>query len=101
MADATQTQTAKPLAGDASATAALFAAVGDEATRHGLLYGEVELPHEAPLDALIADLFGTTLHLSDANTRVMARPIGPGFSLEQLETLFQAPSAFYSGIDHF
>ncbi len=86
---------------DTSALAALLAAVGDEADRHGLLYGEVDLPHEAPLDALVGDVFGATLHLSDANTRIMARPINPGFSAEQLEAIFQAPNAFYSGIDHF
>jgi GNAT superfamily N-acetyltransferase len=89
------------LPGETSAIAALLAAVGDEASRRDLVYGEVELPHEAPLDALIADLFGASLHLSDANTRIMARPIKPGFHAEQLEAIFQAPGAFYSGIDHF
>jgi GNAT superfamily N-acetyltransferase len=86
---------------DISALTALLAAVGDEASRRGLRYGEVDLPHEAPLDAVIADLFGASLHLSDANTRIMARPINPGFRAEQLEALFHAPNAFYSGIDHF
>jgi GNAT superfamily N-acetyltransferase len=89
------------LPGDTSALAALLAAVGDEADRRGLRYGEVDLPHEAPLDTLIGDLFGASLHLSDTNTRIMARPINPGFSAEQLEAIFQAPGAFYSGIDHF
>jgi GNAT superfamily N-acetyltransferase len=87
--------------GDALAIAALFSAVGDEASRRRLLYGEVELPHEAPLDTLVADLFGASLHLSDANTRVMARAISSGFSSQQLDAIFQAPNAFYSGIDHF
>ena len=89
------------LPGETSAITALLAAVGDEASRRGLVYGEVELPHEAPLDAIIADLFGASLHLSDANTRIMARPLKPGFRAEQLEAIFQAPNAFYSGIDHF
>jgi GNAT superfamily N-acetyltransferase len=89
------------LPGETLAITALVAAVSDEASRRGLVYGEVELPHEAPLDAIIADLFGTSLHLSDANTRIMARPINPGFHMEQLEAIFQAPNAFYSGIDHF
>ncbi|SRR6266545_1023957 len=86
---------------DRSALKALVAAVGEEASRRGVVYGEVELPHEAPLDGLIADLFGASLHLSDANTRIMARPINACFSVEQLEALFQAPNAFYSGMDHF
>ena len=80
---------------------AVAAAVGDEAGRRGLVYGEVELPHEAPVDAVIADLFGASLHLSDANTRIMIRPINAGFRAEQLQATFQAPNAFYSGIDHF
>jgi len=86
---------------DTSAITALLAAVGDEASRRGLRYGEVDLPHEAALDAVIADLFGASLHLSDANMRIMACPINPGFRAEQLEALFHAPNAFYSTIDHF
>ena len=89
------------LPGEISAITALLGAVGDEASRRGLVYGEVELPFEAPLDAVIAELFGTSLHLSDANTRIMARRINPGFHTEHLEAVFQAPGAFYSGIDHF
>jgi GNAT superfamily N-acetyltransferase len=89
------------LPSEPSAITALLAAVGDEANRRSLVYGEVELPHEVPLDAGIADLFGASLHLSDANTRIMARPINSSFRAEQLETIFQAPGAFYSGIDHF
>jgi len=89
------------LPGESSAITALLAAVGDEANQRSLVYGEVELPHEVPLDAVIADLFGASLHLSDANTRIMARPINSSFRAEQLETIFQAPGAFYSGIDHF
>jgi GNAT superfamily N-acetyltransferase len=86
---------------DPFAITALFAAVGEEATLRGLRYGEVDLPYESLLDARIADLFGASLHLSDANTRIMARPINPGFGAEQLAAVFQAPNAFYSGIDHF
>ena len=89
------------LPGEPAAITALLAAVGGEATQRSLVYGEVELPHEAPLDAVIADLFGASLHLSDANTRIMARLINPGFRAEQLEAIFQAPGAFYSDIDHF
>ena len=89
------------LRGETSAITAFLAAGGDQASRRRLVYGEVELPQEAPLDAIIADLFGASLHLSYANTRIMARPIKPGFRAEQLEALFQAPGAFYSGIDHF
>ena len=45
---------------DISAVTTLLAAVGHEASRRGLRYGEVDLPYEAPLDAVITDLFGAS-----------------------------------------
>ena len=58
-----------------NAIASLINAVGDEARKRGLQYGEADLPHTEEIDRAVSRLFGETLHLSDENTQMMARPI--------------------------
>jgi len=86
---------------DRDTIAALLLAVGEEAERRGIRYGEVDLPYEPIVDAAVADLFGTTLHLSAANTRIMARAVNPALGAHELAAIFAAPGAWYSVIDHF
>jgi GNAT superfamily N-acetyltransferase len=80
---------------------ALLMAAGDEARRRGIAYGEVDAPHDPPVDVAVAALFGPTLHLSEPNTRLMARPISTAWSHERLAALLDAPGAAYWSIDHF
>lgn len=80
---------------------ALLMAAGDEARRRGIAYGEVDAPRDPVTDEAVAALFGPTLHLSEPNTRLMARPLTPAWSHERLAALLAAPGAVYWGIDHF
>src|SRR5262249_2099832 len=84
-----------------AAIPALLEAVRGEAAERGLKYGEVDLPHEAAVDEAVAELFGSTLHLSDPNPNIMARRISPIFGEDYLDAIFAAPGAIYWGIDHF
>jgi GNAT superfamily N-acetyltransferase len=80
---------------------ALLMAAGDEACRRGLAYGEVDAPRDPSTDGAVAALFGPTLHLSEPNTRLMARPLTPAWSHQRLAALLAAPGAVYWSIDHF
>jgi hypothetical protein len=84
-----------------NAIASLVNAVGDEARKRGLQYGEADLPHTEEIDRAVARLFGATLHLSDENTQIMARLIGKVFTRARLESTFSEEGAFYAVLDHF
>ena len=84
-----------------NAIASLANAVGDEARKRGLQYGEADLPHPEENNRAVSRLFGATLHLSDENTQIMARPISKAFTRARLERTFSEPGAFYAVLDHF
>ena len=84
-----------------NAIVSLVNAVGDEAGKRGLGYGEADVPHSEEINRAISRLFGETLHLSDENTQIMARPISKAFTQARLECTFSKPGAFYAVLDHF
>jgi len=58
-------------------------------------------PQEPPIDAVLAQLFGPTLHAGQDEEHEMARTIAADFTHRQLDASFAAPSPHISAIDLF
>lgn len=90
------------LPGHTAAQPALLAAVADEAVRHNFPLGaRLYLPYEPSIEATLADFFGETLHRGQDDGQIMARPIRPAFTDQHIDSIFAAPEAIYSYLDHF
>jgi predicted acetyltransferase len=85
-------------AGDQAASAALLAAVAEEATQRGVLKGEWMLPQTSTIAAALEDLCGDTLKQIEADF-IMARPIAPDVADGHVEAIFAAPGAIWWRMD--
>jgi hypothetical protein len=85
-------------ASDEAASAALLAAVAEEATRRGVLKGEWMLPQTSTIAAALEHLCGQTLKQIEADF-IMARPIAPDVASSQVEATFAAPGAIWWRLD--
>jgi GNAT superfamily N-acetyltransferase len=63
--------------------------------------GSAFLPREAAVEECMRALFAQALHLSGERRRMMAKPLGEGFTETDLTAAFQAPGALFGHMDLF